>query len=361
MEGAERVIFALQNGVAPREIFAQHLGIPEPRTEDGELLTDDALRSLLISYLSRFSYRRPAKREYIKSATDVVSLIRDASRIVVIIGAGASVGPDFRSPGGLYETIAQTGALEDPYQVFDLDYFQRDPSVFWRFAHMIFPSQTPEHSLTQYFLAELEKRGKLLRLYTQNVDTLEVGIPNEKLRCVHGSWRENNCMNCGASYGIEDLRDAVNRQTVPVCTNCGGQIKPGIVFFGQRTNIEDEDIEYDSEHADLLIVIGTSLRVAPVSYLPQMMWRTPAVLINREPVTCSFNAELLGDCDDVCKVLERELGWREDAKGADAFTFFEPNKFVLPSEDGTGTQFCETSRNLFLVTPALSGINDDFD
>jgi NAD-dependent histone deacetylase SIR2/NAD-dependent deacetylase sirtuin 1 len=91
-----------------------------------------------------------------------------------------------------------------------------------------------------------------------------------------------------------------------------------------------------------------------VSYLPQVI-DAPAVLINREPVTCAFSAELLGDCDDVCAAIERELGWRDDGRAIAEFRFTPPNKFLLPSGDGAGTRFVETGRSMFLVTPRRAG------
>jgi thiamine pyrophosphate-dependent acetolactate synthase large subunit-like protein len=157
-------------------------------------------------------------------------------------------------------------------------------------------------------------------------------------------------VSCGEVHRIDDLRPSVERQSIPVFKRCQGPIKPGIVFFGQRTNIHDQDIENDSQNADLLVVIGTSLRVAPVSYLPDAMQNVPAILINREPVTCSFNAELLGDCDEVCASLQSELGWGAVARPIDDFVFVPPNKFVLAA-DGTATRFVETARSLFIVTP----------
>jgi NAD-dependent SIR2 family protein deacetylase len=201
----------------------------------------------------------------ITDLTDIYTLINEASRIVVLIGAGASTGPDFRSPGGLYDSIAQAGVLDDPYDVFDLAYFQEDPSVFWRFAHLIFPLEVPEYSAAHCFIESLEKSGKLLRLYSQNVDTLEKGISPEHLRCVHGSWRENFCLQCGQMYTLEDLRPTVRAGAVPHCVCCGGLIKPGIVFFGQPTNLNDREVYEDAALADLLIVIGTSLQVKPIS------------------------------------------------------------------------------------------------
>jgi NAD-dependent SIR2 family protein deacetylase len=345
-----RVIQALHSGVNPRDILVDVLGV-EPLSLDGAHFTEEEMRMIIVRLLMQFQQNLQRPRAYINSMHDIISIFHNAQRIVCIIGAGASIGPDFRSPGGLYDMIARSGALEDPYQVFDLAYFATDPTVFWRFAHLIYPKQEPDHSQTHFFLAKLESMGKLLRVYSQNVDTLEIGIPDCKLRCVHGSWRENKCVACGEVHGIEDLRQCIEQQIVPQCKKCQGPIKPGIVFFGQKTNIEDEDIEYDTEHADLLIVIGTSLRVAPVSYIPQLMQNIPAILINREPVTCSFSAELLGDCDAIIGAVEKELGWREEGHGCDSLIFTPPNKFLLPSENGIGTQFIETGRSVFLVTP----------
>ena len=397
------IINAISNGDDPRSLLEQleiDIDVPEDATSVQLWLLLLNFAKNLEESNSRigyggYNYRMlPSSREYITSIETVVDHINKAEKIVVIIGAGASVGPDFRSPGGLYETIEKSGALEDPYQVFDIDYFQKDPSVFWRFAHLIFPSLHPDHSLAHFFIAELEKRGKLQRLYSQNVDTLEIGVPDCRLQCVHGSWRHNRCLSCGEVHSMEDLRENVNTQTVPTCKNCGkvGTIKPGIVFFGQQTNISSEMIDYDSNTADLLIVIGTSLRVAPVSFIPRKMYRVPSILINREPVTCQFNAELLGDCDPIVAAIENHIGWgvpglQEKTKieessslGADEiaqevckshsedfaihdideFTFIEPNKFVLPREDGMSVGFVSTGRSTFLVSPAFAG-TDQFD
>lgn len=383
------IIKAISNGDDPRNFLEQlELDVDVPKDA-----TSVQLWLLLLNfaknleeenrrYESGFKFRLPSSREYITSIKDVVDHINRAEKIVVIIGAGASVGPDFRSPGGLYETIEKSGALEDPYQVFDVDYFQKDPSVFWRFAHLIFPSLQPDHSLAHFFIAELEKRGKLQRLYSQNVDTLEIGVPDCRLQCVHGSWRHNICLSCGEVHSMEDLRENVNSQTVPTCKKCGkvGSVKPGIVFFGQQTNINSEMIEYDASTADLLIVIGTSLRVAPVSFIPRKMYRVPSILINREPVTCQFNAELLGDCDPIVASIEKNIGWgvpglqEENAvdpsqstdqemkvHNIEDFTFIEPNKFVLPREDGRmSVGFVSTGRSTFLVSPAFAG-TDHFE
>lgn len=358
---------AFQKKESPLDLMSR-FGIKIEGLPEG--VSESELWLFLIKIASSLERNRNFKKTYIKSIDEVIKLIENSTKIVAIIGAGASVGPDFRSPGGLYDQISKSGALEDPYKVFDMEYFKQDPSVFWKFAHLIFPTTNPQHSQAHYFLAELEKRGKLLRVYSQNVDTLEVGIPDDKLRCVHGSWRENKCLQCGKSYSIEDLRESVDNQQIPVCKECGGQIKPGIVFFGQKTNIEDEDIIYDSENADLLIVIGTSLRVSPVSDIPRVMCKTPSILINRESVHCIFNAELLGEGDEVILEVERKLGWNNsnennenienqntDDANLDKFVFIQPNKFMMKGQDGSSPQFTETGRSLFIINQSFPGID----
>ena len=302
--------------------------------------------------------RMRRQKEHVKDVHQVIDLIKNAQNIVVILGAGGSVGLDFRSPGGLYDSIAKDGVFEDPCNVFDLEYFQKDPSIFWKYAHTIFPARHPQHSATHYFLQKLQEHGKLLKIYTQNVDTLEVGIPDEKLCYVHGSWRDCKCCECGYKMTIEELRPSVEAGTVPVCTKCGGPIMPGIVFFGQPTNFEHKDVCREATVADLLLVIGTSLRVAPISELPSIMSDVTSVLINRAPVTCDFNAQLLGECDDIVGMLERELDWAESGMTADDSVFFPPNNFVFESNHELGTRIIETARNSFLATSVTVDVSD---
>lgn len=350
------VFEAMGDGRDPKELLSQLLQ-KDPSEFD---LPDDVLWRMLYNMaLSQGMNQTRPPRPIVSNIQSVFDLINEAKKVVVILGAGGSVGPDFRSPGGLYDSIAKEGVLDDPCDVFDLEYFERDPSIFWRFAHTIFPERHPKHSATHYFIQQLENRGKLLRLYTQNVDTLEVGIPPSRLRCVHGSWRESRCMRCGALHHIEDIREAVEKGLIPQCYFCGGPIKPGIVFFGQDVNINYHELEMDANEADLLIVIGTSLKVAPVSEIPDTMGNVPSILINRSTVDKSFSAELLGECDDIIKMVEYEIGWdAEEGLDPSEATFFGPNKFIFPSDSELATKVVECSRNDFLVTSVPVDVSD---
>lgn len=272
--GLRNAVFqAYQQGSDPRELLAELL--PSGLSYSGLFATSNPAD--LWNFAFRLAaqadrLRQPVIKPKLTDLKTILSLIDNATRIVVLMGAGASVGQDFRSPGGLYDTIRESGALTDPYRVFDLELFDADPSIFWRFAHLVFPSEAPQFSATHLFLQELEEHGKLLRLYSQNVDTLERGISDERLRCVHGSWRRNRCSRCHHEYSIADLRPAVNAGTVPCCVTCGGAIKPGIVFFGDTTHLDNDELFEDAAQADLLIVIGTSLKVQP-SLRSRRRWR----------------------------------------------------------------------------------------
>jgi NAD-dependent SIR2 family protein deacetylase len=304
----------------------------------------------------RYIVRRPAlflrAKPRLADLSAVSGLLHEARRIVVLMGAGASVGQDFRSPGGLYDTIRQSGRLEDPYQVFDLATFRADPSIFWAFAHLVFPPERPALSAAHRFLAALDARGALLRVYTQNVDTLERGIAPARLRCVHGSWRESRCLRCNQTYAAEDLRPAVHARTAPFCVRCGGPIQPGIVFFGQPAAIDDAEMRDDAARADLLLVIGTSLNVRPISELPRAMRGVPQILINREPIGRGFDAELLGDCADVVEGLQVAMGWKEAEAEMREPIRLGGNRFMFPGDSEAGARVVDTGRASFVRTQA---------
>ena len=358
MKPKSAIFEAYREGSDPAHLLCELLQKSPEEAASFEGIPQDKLWGIVFQLASQDSFPQLVDpNEPLSDLNQVYELISRANKIVVLMGAGASSGPDFRSPGGLYDSIAQSGQLDDPYDVFDLNCYSQNPEVFWRFAHLIFPSETPVYSAAHLFVEYLEKSQKLLRVYTQNVDTLEKGIPDEKLRCVHGSWRTNKCLHCGLEYSMEDLRSYVNAGAVPHCLACGGIIKPGIVFFGQPTNLDNDEVYRDALESDLLIVIGTSLKVAPISKLPEEMKNVPSILINREPVGCNFNAELLGDCTDIVHAIEEALGWSYAIEGApeepmaEQPILYPPNKFVFPCKAQYKTSVVETGRSMFLVTP----------
>ncbi|KAF9526098.1 DHS-like NAD/FAD-binding domain-containing protein [Crepidotus variabilis] len=300
------------------------------------------------------------------SIYDAVQLIQKSQRILILTGAGISVScgiPDFRSKDGLYATLKNKTQydLDDPQQMFDIDYFRENPAVFYSFASSIYPSNfTP--SPCHRFIKLVEEQGKLLRNYTQNIDTLETQVGVKKVLQCHGSFAFASCLQCRRKVPGHEIETEILSQKVPLCTMCNGSalsagvngvvkaktkagrkgakkkskkkttnvweedddedddipdyppgiMKPDITFFGEKLTDEfDHSLMEDRFKVDLLLVIGTSLKVSPVaeilSHLPHSI---PQILINKTPIK-HINPDiiLLGNADDIVLYLCDQLHW----------------------------------------------------
>ncbi|CAE6538815.1 unnamed protein product [Rhizoctonia solani] len=337
------------------------LGAPIPLNAQNEPHSDpNMLHRLLKVTLTRI-LRRRSKLGHINTPDDVVNLIKRSKNIVVLTGAGISVScgiqADFRSSSGIYAQINESNnyELEDPQQMFDIDYFRERPSVFYSFASQIYPSNfipSPCHR----FIRLLEDRDILLRNYTQNIDTLETEVGVTRVLQCHGSFATATCIECKTKVNGSLLKDDIFAQQIPLCKACNKStppakgkprsrskskskkkdvwnpkqkdedddmdiptpplpksiMKPDIVFFGEPLNDEfDHCLFKDRESVDLLLVIGTSLKVAPVSeILTHIPHSVPQVLINKTPVThVNPDVVLLGDADRVIEYLCDRLAW----------------------------------------------------
>ncbi|XP_076830029.1 NAD-dependent protein deacetylase sirtuin-1 isoform X2 [Brachyhypopomus gauderio] len=258
------------------------------------------------------------KRKDINTLEDVVRLLNDGKKILVLTGAGVSVScgiPDFRSRDGIYARLAiDFPDLPDPQAMFDIEYFRRDPRPFFKFAKEIYPGQF-QPSLCHKFIAMLDKKEKLLRNYTQNIDTLEQVAGVQKIIQCHGSFATASCLLCKHKVDCEAIREDVFKQVVPHCPRCCDVpfaiMKPDIVFFGENLpELFHRAMKQDKNEVDLLIVIGSSLKVRPVALIPSSIpHEVPQVLINREPLPhLNFDVELLGDCDVIVNELCHQLG-----------------------------------------------------
>ena len=185
--------------------------------------------------------------------------------------------------------------------------------TFYSFAKEIYPSNF-EPSKSHHFIKKLEQNGKLLRNYSQNIDTLETKAGVERVVNCHGSFKGCTCTLCSTKYEIQHIEDSIFAKEVPYC-KCGGVIKPDITFFGESLPLEFHNlIKQDLVEADLLIVIGTSLKVQPVCNVLEMLnVNVPQILVNRNRLggRNGFDVELLGDCDGIIEIIEKELGWSD--------------------------------------------------
>ncbi|KAM7170550.1 NAD-dependent protein deacetylase sirtuin-1 isoform 1-T1 [Macrochelys suwanniensis] len=303
----------LMIGTDPRTILKDLL----PETIPPPELDDMTLWQIVINILSEPPKRK--KRKDINTIEDAVKLLQECKKIIVLTGAGVSVScgiPDFRSRDGIYARLAvDFPDLPDPQTMFDIEYFRKDPRPFFKFAKEIYPGQF-QPSLCHKFIALMDKEGKLLRNYTQNIDTLEQVAGIQRIIQCHGSFATASCLICKYKVDCEAVRGDIFNQVVPRCPRCPPDeplaiMKPEIVFFGE--NLPEQfhrAMKYDKDEVDLLIVIGSSLKVRPVALIPSSIPHgVPQILINREPLShLHFDVELLGDCDVIINELCQRLG-----------------------------------------------------
>ena len=193
--------------------------------------------------------------------------IRSSERIVALTGAGISTAaglPDFRGPNGLYVTQRY-----DPDTVFDVEAFRRNPAPFYEFTRDFLGSfQSLAPTPTHVFLAGLETEGRLRAVVTQNIDSLHQKAGSENVIPIHGDYWTSHCLSCGAEFSLEYMERAVVDEQVPHCP-CSGLIKPDVVFFGEPVYSIERASAVVSE-SDLLLVLGSSLKIYPAAFLPEM-------------------------------------------------------------------------------------------
>ena len=203
------------------------------------------------------------------AARRLAGLIREADSVVALTGAGISVPsgiPDFRTPGrGLWEKV-------DPMEVAHIDAFHQDTRRFWNFYRPRFAELGDKQpNGAHHALAELEHRGLLDAVVTQNIDRLHSKAGSDRVVEVHGSIATSSCTSCRASYPVEGVGELFDEEGIATCACCMGKVKPDVVLFGELLP-EQAISEAQSlcAAADLLICIGSSLEVHPVAALPEL-------------------------------------------------------------------------------------------
>jgi NAD-dependent deacetylase len=209
---------------------------------------------------------------------ELAALIKESKKVVAITGAGISVEsgvPDFRSPGGLWERF-------DPMEYATITAFKKNPAKVWVMLKemdeiLVRARPNPAH----HALAELEKRGMLMGVITQNVDNLHQAAGSVNVIEYHGNALRFVCTNCKGSW----TREALDFDQTPLYCYCGGLIKPDVVFFGEPI---PEEASYKANAlvlaSDLVLIIGSSMEVAPANMLPHAAKSAGAVIVesNRE-------------------------------------------------------------------------------
>ena len=212
----------------------------------------------------------------------VARLIREAAGVVALTGAGISTEsgiPDFRGPQGLWTKAPEAERLSS------LGAYIEDPELrvrAWR-SRMEHPAWTATPNAGHRALAELERKGKLDTLVTQNIDGLHqvAGTSPARLVEIHGTLRQVMCMSCDERAPMEAALARVRAgEPDPPCRTCGGILKSATISFGQALNEGDmERARRAAEECDVFLAIGTSLTVYPVAYLPAVAARAGATVV----------------------------------------------------------------------------------
>ena len=224
-----------------------------------------------------------------KEIETFIKWVEESENIVFFGGAGVSTEsgiPDFRSVDGLYNQKYDY----PPETILSHSFYVRKPEEFFKFYRekMIFTDAKP--SITHSKLSELEKKGKLKGVITQNIDGLHQKAGNKHVVELHGSVLRNYCEKCGCFYGLQYI---LNSDNIPIC-KCGGKVKPDVVLYEEGLNSDNisEAVRLIRE-ADVLIVGGTSLGVYPAAGLIDYYNGNKLILVIKTPTPYDKRANLL--------------------------------------------------------------------
>ncbi|MET3617388.1 NAD-dependent deacetylase [Peptoniphilus olsenii] len=231
----------------------------------------------------------------IKKAADI---ILGSKKVFALTGAGISTDsgiPDFRSGDGYYTKMDPTLALSK-------DRLLNQPELFYKEGYMILLDlNNQEPNGGHIALAQLEKMGHLDGIITQNIDNLHAKAGSKNIYEVHGETRGIHCMSCGSEYDFPVMKEKVDKGEIPpLCDKCGGVLRPNVVMFGDMMPDDFSRGAAELENTDTLIVVGSSLTVSPVNFLPNYV--DHLIIINNDRTPADNRADVVIN-DNSTKVL----------------------------------------------------------
>ena len=218
------------------------------------------------------------------------SIIRGAKKLVFFGGAGVSTEsgiPDFRSVDGLYNQKYDY----PPETILSATFFYRHTEEFYRFYRDKMLCLTAKPNAAHLKLAEMEEKGHLAAVVTQNIDGLHQMAGSKVVDELHGSVHRNYCQKCGRLY---DAKWILASSGVPLCEDCGGLVKPDVVLYeeGLPNDTVNHAVKSIAE-ADVLIVGGTSLNVYPAAGFLRYFGGSHLIVMNRDETQADKNADLV--------------------------------------------------------------------
>jgi len=230
-----------------------------------------------------------------KNIHHAADMLLNSKQAIVLTGAGVSTEsgiPDFRGKGGIWEKYK-------PEIYGNIQAFLKNPAKFWELAQKIAPNlfkakPNPGHIA----LAELEKMDLIKAIITQNVDELHQKAGSILVYEVHGNINRFNCLGCKASYTKDQIMRKLKKEkkTGPSCDFCSAPLKPSVVLFGEGLPTFEIHMSKDlAQKADVMLIAGSSLTVAPVCDLPLYTLREGGklIIVNDQPTDLDDRAEIV--------------------------------------------------------------------
>jgi NAD-dependent deacetylase len=246
----------------------------------------------------------PFSSKTLDSIEFAAELLREARHAIVLTGAGLSTPsgiPDFRSEGtGLWSN-------DQPMEVASLITFRTQPEKFFNWfrplaGQIFFANPNPAHSA----LAELEARGRIYAVLTQNIDMLHHKAGSKRVLELHGTLRTFSCTQCYLQVDYENyLQPFIENGTIPHCPSCFAILKPDVILFGEQLPHKTLfEAQREARQCDLIIVIGSSLEVLPVAGLPMQAIDRGAhlIIINHSSTYLNVRADIVLP-EDVARII----------------------------------------------------------
>jgi NAD-dependent deacetylase len=233
-------------------------------------------------------------------------MLKKSSKTMVLTGAGISTEsgiPDFRSPQtGLWENI-------DPMEALSTTILYNDPKKFYKEGYKILLDLNEgKPNKGHLALAEMEKMGIIRGIVTQNIDNLHQKAGSKCVLEVHGNTREGSCMNCRKKVKLDVITNKINKgQIPPKCDYCGGTLRPDVVLFGDMLPDDFTKAWEEVKTSDLLVVVGSSLVVSPVNYLPQIAKKLMIINVGKTPFDRYCDLLIKGGAGETLTEILNEL------------------------------------------------------
>ena len=236
--------------------------------------------------------------------------ILDSSKYVVFLGgAGVSTEsgiPDFRSKNGLYHRKNKKFSAYKPEYLLSYDCLKHKPEIFFDYYRNNLDARAVEPNPAHFKLAEMEERGQLIGVVTQNIDGLHQKAGSKNVQEIHGTIWRNYCVSCGAEYDENYIFDSKDK--IPVCEKCGKMVRPDVTLYGEFLPEEAYQNAINMMNsADCLIIGGTSLEVGSAAQLAHLFHGEHLIIINKGKTKLEGRAELVFH-DSIGKVLSALCG-----------------------------------------------------